>query len=223
MRSPIPRAWMTWRSLRGSKRDIWEGAHRVPFIVRWPGVVPAGKVNEGLTSQIILFAPRSPPSSAATSPRQVRYTQREYHPTMKPLTSLLPTFVSALVIALLRSLVRSSSGIGWMLAVSLCLTPHSFIAAPPNILFIFSDDHAQHAISAYGSKVNQTPHIDRLAEGRRAVHEFASSPIPSARPAAPRCSPGSIRTSTACRSSTASTARATTSPSTCKPAATTPA
>ena len=35
-------------------------------------------------------------------------------------------------------------------------------AAPPNILFIFSDDHAQHAISAYGSKVNQTPHLDRI-------------------------------------------------------------
>jgi arylsulfatase A-like enzyme len=31
--------------------------------------------------------------------------------------------------------------------------------ARPNILFIFSDDHAQHAISAYGSKVNQTPHL----------------------------------------------------------------
>jgi len=37
-------------------------------------------------------------------------------------------------------------------------------APRPNILFIFSDDHAQHAISAYGSKVNQTPHIDRLAQ-----------------------------------------------------------
>ncbi|MEO6006012.1 MAG: sulfatase [Opitutus sp.] len=35
----------------------------------------------------------------------------------------------------------------------------------PNILFIFSDDHAQQAISAYGSKVNQTPHLDRLAAG----------------------------------------------------------
>ncbi|HEB52319.1 MAG TPA: DUF4976 domain-containing protein, partial [bacterium] len=33
----------------------------------------------------------------------------------------------------------------------------------PNILFLFSDDHAAHAISAYGSRVNQTPHIDRLA------------------------------------------------------------
>ncbi|HBJ86031.1 MAG TPA: arylsulfatase [Verrucomicrobiales bacterium] len=42
--------------LRGLKRDIWEGGHRVPFIVRWPGVVPAGKVNDGLISQIDLFA-----------------------------------------------------------------------------------------------------------------------------------------------------------------------
>jgi len=35
----------------------------------------------------------------------------------------------------------------------------------PNIIFIMSDDHAAHAISAYGSKINQTPHIDRLARG----------------------------------------------------------
>src|SRR5688572_15535875 len=33
----------------------------------------------------------------------------------------------------------------------------------PNILFIFSDDHAQHAISAYGSKINKTPNIDPIA------------------------------------------------------------
>ncbi len=35
----------------------------------------------------------------------------------------------------------------------------------PNIVFIMSDDHAAHAISAYGSHINQTPHIDRIAEG----------------------------------------------------------
>ncbi|WP_088546992.1 sulfatase family protein [Paenibacillus aquistagni] len=34
----------------------------------------------------------------------------------------------------------------------------------PNILFIMSDDHASHAISAYNSKVNQTPNLDRIAE-----------------------------------------------------------
>jgi hypothetical protein len=38
----------------------------------------------------------------------------------------------------------------------------------PNIVFIFTDDHAAHAISAYGSKINKTPHIDRIArEGMR--------------------------------------------------------
>jgi len=42
--------------LRGVKRDLWEGGHRVPFIVRWPGHVPAGRVENGLVSQIDLFA-----------------------------------------------------------------------------------------------------------------------------------------------------------------------
>jgi arylsulfatase A-like enzyme len=36
--------------------------------------------------------------------------------------------------------------------------------AKPNILFIMCDDHAAHAISAYGSAVNQTPNIDRIAK-----------------------------------------------------------
>lgn len=33
----------------------------------------------------------------------------------------------------------------------------------PNILFIFTDDHASHAIGAYGSVINETPHLDRIA------------------------------------------------------------
>lgn len=33
----------------------------------------------------------------------------------------------------------------------------------PNIIFIMADDHAAHAIGAYGSKINATPNIDRLA------------------------------------------------------------
>ena len=33
-----------------------------------------------------------------------------------------------------------------------------------NILFIMTDDHAAHAISAYGSRINKTPNIDRLAK-----------------------------------------------------------
>ncbi len=50
--------------------------------------------------------------------------------------------------------------------------------ARPNILFIFSDDHAQHAISCYGSRVNQTPNIDRLAaEGARFTNSFVINSI----------------------------------------------
>jgi arylsulfatase A-like enzyme len=36
---------------------------------------------------------------------------------------------------------------------------------PSNIVFVMSDDHAAHAISAYGSRVNTTPNLDRIAEG----------------------------------------------------------
>ena len=35
----------------------------------------------------------------------------------------------------------------------------------PNILYIMADDHAAHAISAYGSRINTTPNIDRIAAG----------------------------------------------------------
>ena len=41
-------------------------------------------------------------------------------------------------------------------------------AKQPNVVFIFTDDHSAHAISAYGSRINKTPHIDRIAqEGMR--------------------------------------------------------
>jgi len=35
----------------------------------------------------------------------------------------------------------------------------------PNILFIMSDDHAYQALSCYGSRVNKTPNLDRIASG----------------------------------------------------------
>lgn len=35
----------------------------------------------------------------------------------------------------------------------------------PNILFIMSDDHASHAMSCYGSRINKTPQLDRIAAG----------------------------------------------------------
>ena len=39
------------------------------------------------------------------------------------------------------------------------------MARQPNIIFIMSDDHAAHAMGCYGSRINQTPNIDRIAQG----------------------------------------------------------
>ncbi len=65
-----------------------------------------------------------------------------------------------------------------LLLLAFALSATAFAAERPNILFIFSDDHAQHAISAYGSKVNKTPNIDRLAEGgTRFTNSFVTNSI----------------------------------------------
>lgn len=42
--------------LRGYKFDVWEGGHRVPFIVRWPGVVRPGSVCDQLVHQADVMA-----------------------------------------------------------------------------------------------------------------------------------------------------------------------
>src|SRR5262245_1603814 len=48
----------------------------------------------------------------------------------------------------------------------------------PNILYIMADDHAAHAISAYGSRINQTPNIDRIAkDGVRFTNCFCTNSI----------------------------------------------
>ncbi|MEN8695355.1 MAG: sulfatase family protein [Akkermansiaceae bacterium] len=41
---------------RGLKRDIYEGGHHVPFIVKFPGVTQAGSVCDALVSQVDLMA-----------------------------------------------------------------------------------------------------------------------------------------------------------------------
>ncbi|MEE2827273.1 MAG: sulfatase [Planctomycetota bacterium] len=48
----------------------------------------------------------------------------------------------------------------------------------PNIVIIYSDDHAQHAVSAYGSRINRTPAIDQLArDGMRFNNSFVANAI----------------------------------------------
>lgn len=41
---------------RGTKRDTWEGGHRLPFVARWPGKIRAGSVSDELVSHSDLLA-----------------------------------------------------------------------------------------------------------------------------------------------------------------------
>ena len=48
----------------------------------------------------------------------------------------------------------------------------------PNMLFIMTDDHAAHALSCYGSRINQTPNLDRIAdEGMRFDNCFCTNSL----------------------------------------------
>lgn len=48
----------------------------------------------------------------------------------------------------------------------------------PNIIFIMSDDHASHAMSCYGSVINETPNLDRIAnDGMRFDNCFCTNSI----------------------------------------------
>ena len=42
--------------LRGGKRDLYEGGHRVPFVVRWPAVVKPGQRSSDLVCQTDVLA-----------------------------------------------------------------------------------------------------------------------------------------------------------------------
>ncbi|PHS02679.1 MAG: acetylglucosamine-6-sulfatase [Blastopirellula sp.] len=67
----------------------------------------------------------------------------------------------------------------FVLTTCLCHAIHA--ADKPNILYIMSDDHAAHAIGAYGSRLailNPTPNLDRLAsEGVRLANCFCTNSI----------------------------------------------
>lgn len=51
-------------------------------------------------------------------------------------------------------------------------------AERPNIIFIMTDDHASHAMSCYGSKINKTPNLDRIAkDGMLFENSFCTNSI----------------------------------------------
>jgi len=39
-------------NFRGLKRDVWEGGHHVPFVIKWPGQVKAGSTSNEVISQV---------------------------------------------------------------------------------------------------------------------------------------------------------------------------
>ncbi len=56
--------------------------------------------------------------------------------------------------------------------------PPTLRASRPNIVVIMADDHAAHAIGSYGSVINRTPNIDRLArEGLRFTNAFCENSL----------------------------------------------
>src|SRR5687768_5012571 len=65
---------------------------------------------------------------------------------MKPVVSLI-SLLAALLLAALPGRPGRAQG----------------VVGRPNILFIFTDDHAYQAIGAYGSRLNRTPNLDRIA------------------------------------------------------------
>lgn len=70
-----------------------------------------------------------------------------------------------------------TTGMGAM-ALAMGQTAGAATDSRPNIVFLFSDDHACQAIGAYGSIINETPNIDRIAaEGAVFKNNFCANSI----------------------------------------------
>ncbi len=41
---------------RGLKRDVWEGGHHVPFIIKWPCQIKEGSISDEVISQVDIMA-----------------------------------------------------------------------------------------------------------------------------------------------------------------------
>lgn len=76
---------------------------------------------------------------------------------------------------------RIKSTLYWGLftgSLALIAATSSRASDSPNIIFVFTDDHASHAISAYGSRINATPNMDKLAkEGTLFRNAFVTNSI----------------------------------------------
>lgn len=57
--------------LKGAKSTMWEGGLRVPFIIRWPGKVPAGKVTDEFLTTLEIV-PTLLAATGAPAPKDVK-------------------------------------------------------------------------------------------------------------------------------------------------------
>jgi arylsulfatase A-like enzyme len=65
-----------------------------------------------------------------------------------------------------------------LLLCTCTLQPERAHPKTPNILLIVADDHAAHAMSCYGSQLDRTPNLDRLAaQGARFANAFVTNAL----------------------------------------------
>jgi len=69
-------AWVAGHTLNGRllgfKFDAWEGGHRVPFIARWPGQIPAGSQSNQLICNVDMIATLAALAGGTLQPGQGR-------------------------------------------------------------------------------------------------------------------------------------------------------
>ena len=90
--------------LRGGKHDIWEGGFKVPFLVRWPGRVPAGTTSDEVIGVVDVFA---------TLAAIVGETKLDRATTAPDSVNVLPAFLGQPTAAPLRRdlILQSASGV----------------------------------------------------------------------------------------------------------------
>ncbi|MBW8885819.1 MAG: sulfatase-like hydrolase/transferase, partial [Planctomycetia bacterium] len=67
--------------LRGQKSTLWEGGLRVPFIARWPGKIPPGRVSDEFLTTLELL-PTLATAAGAAPPRGVQLDGYDMLPTL---------------------------------------------------------------------------------------------------------------------------------------------
>ena len=79
------------------------------------------------------------------------------------------------------------------LVVNLAVIGQSEAAQKPNFVFINIDDLGYADIGPFGSQLNRTPHLDRMAAEGRKLTSFYAAPVCSPSRAAARMRPAPVR------------------------------